>query len=1310
MSALHEDFACCPFCGEALGLQAVRLGVCSHCRAELGKGPDTWEMPEAESENWPRALHPSSTMGSVLPGRLQGAIDNIRGLERGPDVSEDCDFSLLEQLGKGGMGLVYAARQVSLDRDVAVKLLRTDKQGSHSARAKFLAEAQVTGELEHPNIVPVYELGATKDGIPFYAMKQVKGQPWSRTISGAARAANLEIWMRVADAVAYAHSCGVIHRDIKPENVMLGDYGEVVLMDWGLAVSITNENHAPHIESLPAVGGTPGYMAPEMARGETGLIGYSSDVYLLGAVLFEIVTGCAPHPGEAVSDIIQAARNNEIVVGPQNEPLLAIARTAMASRPGDRYASVKLLQGAIREYQAHQESIELTQRAKADLAVASRSDRYDDFSKAMFAYQEAAALWEGNAAAREGDADTRLMYARCAAEKGDLELAESLLIVDDPDHANCLETVMKMRAVREEQRHRQAFLSVALRGMIAFVILALTIGVVLIRGEKERAVNAELSARDAEQTARGAKDKIEKALLDTRAAQADAESARLAAEEAQRAEAAQRLEAESDKELALAAKFAAEQAQVREKEERVRSEQLLERAERERARTEAALKDADAARISAERAREQAEGARIAAELAQEQERSSRERAERERTRAEQALSEAEVARTRAIAARNQMELAIRDRDSAELAAASAREDLEVAHIEARQAKVRAAAQHYKNEIADYANTLALARAHIGEQALRDAERLLESCPVEHRNWEWGRLFALTQPRMTAFEGHTDTITALAISPDAETLLVGDQSGKVVAWSIPSGLPLRSVQQHHGAVLDVRFAAADLAVSVDQTGHWRQWGVQSGGVVRQGTLAGRLKGVRLTRDGQNALVFLSDNRLTAVSLRTELHLMKLEKQGVLGPAALLPHRLRMVVGAPDGRLTWFEPGGELTDVSLAIPGGRTQTGLNSVEFAWATTPAAREIRSQTEHRDAVTAIIVSPSGALLGSGDALGKVQIWSANGRPMYSFSGGESAITSLAFTSQGRRLVGGDKEGMVRVWDYEQSRDIIQIRTQESPIRLLAASSDGSKVIVADGKTPKLWRVFEGRNQLSVAAHKGRVLSVQFAQQGRTLMTTGQDGTVAMWDTRSGKGIRRFRGHSKAAYGAFLDRNNTRLITAGLDRQIHIWDVGNGELMKSLGHPLRTLTTYVVGSDGRSLEKSDTRRGLTLRHLTLKGDSSPSRTLHSPDGRISASIDGDVVTIWDMIEELRVAVCTGHQGEIAVAQFSPDGRRLLTGGKDRTVKIWDPHSGVELLSLTGNRSAVSAVAFSEDGTQIASALEDGTAVIWQAREWGEE
>ena len=97
-------------------------------------------------------------------------------------------------------------------------------------------------------------------------------------------------------------------------------------------------------------------------------------------------------------------------------------------------------------------------------------------------------------------------------------------------------------------------------------------------------------------------------------------------------------------------------------------------------------------------------------------------------------------------------------------------------------------------------------------------------------------------------------------------------------------------------------------------------------------------------------------------------------------------------------------------------------------------------------------------------------------------------------------------------------------------------------------------------------------------------------------------------------------------------------------------------------------------------------------------------------MVTIWDMIEELRVAVCTGHQGEIAVAQFSPDGRRLLTGGKDRTVKIWDPHSGVELLSLTGNRSAVSAVAFSEDGTQIASALEDGTAVIWQAREWGEE
>ena len=176
-------------------------------------------------------------------------VHDARGSSKMTKMPTLADYELLELLGEGGMGVVYTARQASIDRTVAVKMLKPHLSRSRDLQQKFLSEAVVTGDLDHPNIVPMYDLGKNEAGDLFYAMKRVEGTPWSKAIGERSQQENVEILLKVCDAVAFAHARGVVHRDLKPENVMLGEFGEVLVMDWGLAYSTADfrkvgEHHA----------------------------------------------------------------------------------------------------------------------------------------------------------------------------------------------------------------------------------------------------------------------------------------------------------------------------------------------------------------------------------------------------------------------------------------------------------------------------------------------------------------------------------------------------------------------------------------------------------------------------------------------------------------------------------------------------------------------------------------------------------------------------------------------------------------------------------------------------------------------------------------------------------------------------------------------------------------------------------------------------------------------------------------------------------------------------------------------------------
>jgi serine/threonine-protein kinase len=284
---------------------------------------------------------------------------------RSEPPAEGARFRVLRPHARGGLGDVFVAEDAELHRLVALKEIQPRHADNPASRERFVAEAEITGALEHPGIVPVYGLGTSADGRPYYAMRFIQGETLmdaaARFHAKPADFGGVEFrqlvrrFLDVCDTIAYAHSRGVIHRDLKPGNVMLGPFGDTLVVDWGLAKLVGRpEPAAPgggsgpsptaRSESVTQTGqavGTPGYMSPEQADGRLDQLGPASDVYSLGATLYVLLTGKSPFVGE-VPAVLARVRAGDFAPPQQANPrvlppLDAICRKAMALRPEDRY-------------------------------------------------------------------------------------------------------------------------------------------------------------------------------------------------------------------------------------------------------------------------------------------------------------------------------------------------------------------------------------------------------------------------------------------------------------------------------------------------------------------------------------------------------------------------------------------------------------------------------------------------------------------------------------------------------------------------------------------------------------------------------------------------------------------------------------------------------------------------------------------------------------------------------------------------------------------------------------------------------------
>lgn len=382
-------------------------------------GKQTREIPKLDERRFRETVEierldlPSHAMLSIRGGvettrPTQSALPS--GLSQGGGIPVQ-DLVFGEVIAEGGMGVIRRGRQVSMKREVAIKT--TYQDDTAAARQAILSEAHATGQLEHPNIIPIYVLAEDGRGAPVIVMKKIEGVTWDEVIQDPGKAPvdqlidldfHVDVFLKVIDAVRFSHSRGIVHRDIKPENVMIGHFGEVYLLDWGLAVAVSEEapDFVTPVRDASGLRGTPAYMAPEMTLSDASLIDERTDVFLLGATLFHVLFGTAPFWDDSpIKSLVRANQCQPYRPGREApSELAAVARRAMARAPDERFASVEGFRDAVLAYRSHRDASALTREAERRMeriktlalsgAEAVKDELVESFFETRYALRRAA--------------------------------------------------------------------------------------------------------------------------------------------------------------------------------------------------------------------------------------------------------------------------------------------------------------------------------------------------------------------------------------------------------------------------------------------------------------------------------------------------------------------------------------------------------------------------------------------------------------------------------------------------------------------------------------------------------------------------------------------------------------------------------------------------------------------------------------------------------------------------------------------------------------------------------------------------------
>ncbi|MGL4512903.1 MAG: protein kinase domain-containing protein [Lacipirellulaceae bacterium] len=1343
------------------------------------------ESPASIRQSTIRIGQTVSGFRSTLPIKARSLSDsaNFRTLQVRADgapralipVRETPDYELLEILGQGGMGVVYAAKQSSIARTVAVKMLKKGgKKGTNTGssigdadqRDKFIAEAVITGELEHPNIVPIYDLGANDEGALFYSMKRVKGTPWDDVIRTKPLSENLAILMRVADAVAFAHANGVVHRDLKPENVMLGDYGEVLVMDWGLARVTADFPCKDSVYQLDNLGGTPAYMAPEMARGPVESIDARSDVYLLGAILYEIVAGKPPHTGRDVMACLMAAAMNQIqpVENAAENELARIALRAMATEQADRHQSVKELQAAIAEFQSHTESLMLSGGAQRSLDEALGSGDYEMYSRALHGFEESLLLWGGNDRARHGRHAARIDYARAALANGDFDLADSLLARAVSE--SCPETFVtdlaelrsQIDAARIERDARQARLKNAKR-----LALALLLGIVGVSSVSALAVWRQNGI---------------------------AEAKRAEAEE-------QRTEAAKQRDIADAKRIEADQQRAL----AVKNEAL---AQANEVKAVAAQRSAEyeeyVAQIGLAASKVGTNAFRDGLALLQACPTPDR-NWEWGRLRYLCDLSE------RVLELGPPVDAVAYSPDGSRVATADWNGRV-VAFDATTGERVWAAGPRDPDASAAlYAHAVAYSP---------DGARIASA-------WSDHRVRILdtrTGEVEATLDGHTEAVLSVAFSPDGKRLASGGYDDAVIVWDLATGAPTERLRGHNWWVWSVAFAPDGEAIaSASQDGTVVVWRRGAKGFERSTAFTGHKGPVFAVAFHPNGETVASagDDRVVRRWSASEAKPADLARrlEGLPDPAAA--HReyaghsepvralafsadgMRLVSGSQDNTLRVWDlargdslalrgHGGRVRGVAFAPDGDHVASAAQDGQARlWdiGRYLESRVLRARPldGHDDAVLAARFSPDGARVVTASRDRTARVWDAttgkrlatleeghaflassavpynNGRSLASAAGdntvrlwdigngverhslaGTGRSAALAVDPDGRLLATGGANNTVRLWDPQTGSHVIDLEQHTVDVTAVAIADDTRLVASGDERgVILLWRRGadgEWTVAAKLAGHSRQITALRFTKGGERLVSSSGDRTVGQWDVAAATELRGLvLKHPEWVAAMDVSDNGELSLTACDDGVARLWRLSDASEVArwAPATPDGGLPTVYTSVD---LAPSEDSSGPTVALLATASTGAvdrwvidPSQTDQSPQPVVKLSgagslwsarfandpltlitVGGNDARVWRLDQAVegrspaaRPVVRLSPHGSVADAAISPDGALVATGSWDSSAKLWDAATGRPVRKLDGgHKGFVNAVAFSPDGAEVATAGDDGAVRFW--------
>lgn len=1107
------------------------------------------EHPTLEAEL--RALHEdwklfAPLLGKAVPGLIASAEGLVSPSLSGPDVDEGAPtdelyarlgiripdegrYRFRAVIGRGGGGVVLKVWDSKLSRPLAMKIIlgpsedrptgQTPKVDSRTL-SRFVDEARIASQLNHPGIVPVHELGADESGRAFFTMKLVKGDDLSKIfekvrggVDGWNESRALAVLLRVCEAMAYAHDKGVIHRDLKPANIMVGSYEEVHVMDWGLARVVGEKDRRdlriqpPPRGAASVVGsvrrrdldastdssllttdgtfmGTPSYMAPEQAKGEIEKVGALADVYAVGATLYDLIAGEPPYysraqrlcPEDIRMSVVRGPPRRAEELAPRTAPeLVAICEKAMAREPSDRYASMRDLAADLRAFLEGRVVAAYETGAWAETRKWVRRNRTLAAAVAALFLVLTAGL-------------TSMLVTTSRLNRRTGELVEAKRIAQGNEalaKSNAyFATVIGAEAARargEPANVRRLLDSTTaeLRNWEWRYLDAVSNTSLMKLEGHGGVVNCVAFSQDGKRIVTASRDKTARVW--------DVDTGREL----------QRLSGHA--ESVVSASFGPDGTQVitvsEDRTARIWNVHTGDEQKRIYINDNGVLSvwiGSDGVQILSASVVASADGSIFSFATRTFDPATCNERSLNRHT-VRLGFQEGTAC---AVAVNDQVV-------STYEYGRRARYSIVMMYPEPRP--VAAIAVDGVVHIFDTTNCVEVAKLYT------DVDRFLAIAdtpnyfPLVTTGFSgdvrlWDRYDGSEIARL---EGHTEAVTCAAISGDGTRIATGSADNTVRIWD--AGI----AHERRRTIIEMRTQARSASFSPD------------GAQIVTWSWSDRMVSVWNTVSGGLAMSLAGHADLT-------------------NAAEFSPDGARIVTASDDGT-------GRVWDSTIG-----------------------RQLALLKGHRDAVNAARFSPDGALIvtASDDKTGRV--WdAATGQPLFVLVGHTDIVNTAAFCLGGRRIVTASDDGTARLWD---SANGVLVGTLQTQSREAAAECNtaGTRIVTRSGDVAEVWDAASGQRVAVLEGHTSAISSVAFSRDGMRIVTASLDGTARVWNAANGERIALLTGHASDLTSAAFSPDGTRIVTSSSDRTARVWDTVSGQQVALLRGHTGSLPLAAFSFDG--------------------------------------------------------------------------------------------------------------------------------------------